>query len=235
LTTDLRRLGDCASEVRGRLSSESWRIVGRLLTELDAVPRDVPEAAEKLDRLLLGLSALAGLAHDDMTQDDGWKIMMLGRRLERLRFLALLLSHRLGSEPPRQGDLEWVLDVGDSTITYRTRFLATPQLEPVLDLLVHDERNPRAMAYQWHEIRRLLAGLSRSLGETAGEVLEAAMEELRHLGRRDLDGSDELAADRRWEIGNALARVATAAAQLSDLLSARHFSHTDFELHAVAT
>ncbi len=54
-----------------------------------------PDPREALDRLLAPLVALAGLALDDMTQDDGWLLLVLGRRLERLQFLATLVSQRL--------------------------------------------------------------------------------------------------------------------------------------------
>jgi len=50
---------------------------------------------ESLDRLLVSLTALCGFALDDMTQDDGWRMLMLARRLERIQFLAGLLAAQL--------------------------------------------------------------------------------------------------------------------------------------------
>ena len=37
----------------------------------------------------------------------------------------------------------------------------TPQLAPVLQLLVFDEASPRALAFQWRKIGRTLADLAR--------------------------------------------------------------------------
>ena len=50
------------------------------------VAREAPR--QTLDRLLLSLAALAGFALDDMTQDAGWRLLRIGRRLERLQFVA---------------------------------------------------------------------------------------------------------------------------------------------------
>ena len=53
------------------------------------------EPREVLDQLLLSLAALAGFALDDMTQDQGWRLLRAGRRLERLQFSAWLLAQHL--------------------------------------------------------------------------------------------------------------------------------------------
>ena len=44
--------------------------------------------------------------------------------------------------------LEALLEVADSIMTYRSRYLARVQLGPVLDLLLTDETNPRSVAFQ---------------------------------------------------------------------------------------
>ena len=130
-----------------------------------------------LDRLLVSLTALCGFALDDMTQDDGWRMLMLGRRLERIQFLAGLLSARLAAaEPLPQGELEWLLDVGGVSITYRTRYVATPQLAPVLQLLIFEDASPRALAFQWR-------GAARHAGDS-GRVAQCASR-LRQLERPD--------------------------------------------------
>ena len=88
LSGDIGRLGECAAQARSNLSAENWRALTVLQREFrrdEAARRD---ARETLDRLLLSLVALAGFALDDMTQDDGWRLMMIGRRLERLQFLS---------------------------------------------------------------------------------------------------------------------------------------------------
>ena len=44
--------------------------------------------------------------------------------------------------------LEALLEIADSSMTYRYRYLTTLQLAPVLDLLLTDETNPRSVAFQ---------------------------------------------------------------------------------------
>ena len=236
LAFDLGRLVACASEARSRLSSESWRIASRLGRQLRAGPSALLDPREALDRLLLSLIALSGLVFDDMRQDDGWRLTMLGRRLERLQFLALLLSHQLSSGIALlQGELGWLLDIADSTIHYRTRFLSTPQLESVLELLVLDETNPRAVAFQWQSIRRLSGDLAAPLGATLDEKLEDAIVDLYQADFGSVSGAGADGPEARRRVAAHLDCVALAAGQLSDRLSARHFSHTEDEIHTVST
>ena len=143
---------------------------------------------ETLDRLLVSLTALCGFALDDMTQDDGWRLLMLGRRLERIQFLAGLLAERLEpGEPLAQGELEWLLDVGGVSITYRTRYVATPQLAPALQLLIFEPASPRSLAFQWQALGDTLADLAASLGAAAARAArgsDRAADSDRHRRRR---------------------------------------------------
>ena len=63
---------------------------------------------------------------------------------------------------PLRQELEWLLEIGDSAITYRTRNRAPPVWGLTIDLLVYDERNPRALAFQWRTINTLLIELAES-------------------------------------------------------------------------
>ena len=149
-----------------------WRALTVSAARLQVPKRRAQRTRETLDSLLLSLAALAGFALDDMTQDDGWRLMMVGRRLERLQFLADLISRRLISPgTPLRQELEWVLEIGDSAITYRTRYRAPPVWDTTIDLLVYDERNPRALAFQWRAINTLLIEVAESLGTKPQETL----------------------------------------------------------------
>ena len=54
--------------------------------------------------------------------------------------------------------LEAVLDVADSAMTYRRRYLATLQVAPVVDLLAADEGNPRSVMFQLDRAGRARRG-----------------------------------------------------------------------------
>jgi len=172
---------------------------------------------------------------DDMTQDDGWRLMMVGRRLERLQFLAELLAQRLESgDTPVQSELEWLLDIGDSTITYRTRYLAAPRLGATIDLLVFDRTNPRALAFQWHAIEHSLVGVAVSLGGSPDDSLDEAVALVEEMQLSAIEGGSPRALRARQSLAAQLTGLAAAAGRLSDRLSLKHFTLIDAEIRMVA-
>jgi len=235
LNGDIVRLGECAAQVRGSLSAENWRALTVLQRDFRRAEASRSDVRETLDRLLLSLAALAGFAHDDMTQDDGWRLMMIGRRLERLLFLSDVIARRL-SHPatPLRQELEWLLEIGDSAITYRTRYRAPPVWDYAIDLLVYDERNPRALAFQWRAINTLLIEVAESLGSRPQDTLYEPVSDLVALKYANVDGNLDLAEASRRILAECLKGLNAAAGQLSDQLTSQHFSHVDFDLRAVS-
>jgi uncharacterized circularly permuted ATP-grasp superfamily protein/uncharacterized alpha-E superfamily protein len=235
LSADLRRLGWCAAQARSLLSAENWRAISVMQRQFHDAALAKRDARETLDALLLLLASLAGFALDDMTQDDGWRLMMVGRRLERLQFLAELLAQRLRSgETPLQSELEWLLDIGDSTITYRTRYLAAPRLGPAIDLLVFDQSNPRALAFQWHAIEYSLVRVAVSLGGSPDDTLDEAVALVEEMQLSAIDGDSSRAARARQTLSEQLHTLSLAAGKLSDRLSLKHFSLIDDGVRTVA-
>jgi uncharacterized circularly permuted ATP-grasp superfamily protein/uncharacterized alpha-E superfamily protein len=235
LNGDIERLFECAAQVRGSLSGENWRALTVLQRDFRRAEAARSDARETLDSLLLSLAALAGFALDDMTQDDGWRFMMIGRRLERLQFLADLMSRRLiGAGTPLRQELEWVLEIGDSAITYRTRYRAPPAWDTTIDLLVYDDKNPRALAFQWRAINTLLIEVAESLGSKPQETLYEAVSNLLGLKYANIGGEFDMVQTSRRQLSQSLKNLMAAAAQLSDQLTSQHFSHIDFDLRAVS-
>jgi uncharacterized circularly permuted ATP-grasp superfamily protein/uncharacterized alpha-E superfamily protein len=235
LMADLQRLGWCAAQARSRLSAENWRAIGVLQRQFQDAAHVRRDPRETLDALLLSLSGLAGYALDDMTQDDGWRLMMVGRRLERLQFLADLLSQRLRSgDTPGQSELAWLLDIGDSTITYRTRYLSAPRLGETIDLLVFDQTNPRALAFQWHAIEYSLVRVAASLGGAPDDTLDEAVALVEEMQLSAIEGDSGRATRARQGLAEQLSALSGAAGRLSDRLSLKHFSLIDAEIRTVA-
>ena len=235
LCSDLQRLAWCAAQARSRMSAQNWRAIGVLQREFQDAARVRRDARETLDALLLSLVGLAGFALDDMTQDDGWRLMMVGRRLERLQFLAELLSQRLrGGDTPGQSELEWLLDIGDSTITYRTRYLAAPRLGPTMDLLVFDQTNPRGLAFQWQSIEHSLVRVAVSLGGQPDDSLDAAVALVGEMQLSDIEGDSARAVRARQGLAEQLQGLCAASGSLSDRLSLKHFSLIDEGIRTVA-
>jgi uncharacterized alpha-E superfamily protein len=161
--------------------------------------------------------------------------MMLGRRLERLQFLSELLALRLRSgATPTQSELEWLLDIGDSTITYRTRYLASPLLGSTIDLLVFDKTNPRALAYQWNHIQYSLVRIAASLGGNPDDSIDEAVTNVEQMELASIDGDSARAIRARQALAEQLDTLASAAGRLSDRLSLKHFSLIDTEMRTVA-
>ncbi len=235
LSGDIGRLGEAAAQVRGNLSGENWRALSVLSRDYRNAESKREDAREALDRLLIALAALAGFAHDDMTQDDGWRLMMIGRRLERLLFLSAVIARRLSAPAtPMRQELEWLLEIGDSAITYRTRNRAPPVWGLTVDLLVYDERNPRALAFQWRAINTLLIELAESLGTRAQDTLYESISNLIALKYAVAEGDVEMPPETRCRFAECLNSLNAAAGFLSDQLTSQHFSHVDFELGAVS-
>jgi len=223
-----------ASQVRGRLSQENWRALMELQRETSALSADTLDLGDALDilnRLLLTTSALSGFAHDDMTRDHGWRFLMIARRLERLQFLADVVARVL--RHPAGGDsatLEWLLELADSIITYRARYLSAPQIIPTLDLVLCDPANPHSVLFQLQELRRDLGALADDLAPGALEPLGELEARLRDCDLSVLE--DSLFGTRgRAEAMLGMAALAAAAADtsraVSDQLTLKYFAHVD--------
>jgi uncharacterized alpha-E superfamily protein len=236
IVADVKRLAWCASQVRSRLSGSYWRVVLDLQRQLQRAAIARGEPREALDRLILSLSALAGFAFDDMTHDEGWRLMRIGRRLERLQFFAGLLARYLeSSKPIRSNQVEWLLEACDSLVIYRSRYVAAPRLGPTLDLLIRDIQHPRALAFQAEAIGRDLASLAASLGGQSVEGLGNAIPYLDEAALFALEADTPAAAEERLQLAHLLRELGLRAGQLSDRVSMRHFSHTGASARSLAT
>ncbi len=148
-----------ASIIRERLSHDIWRILGELETQLAAA--HAPTEAETMDRCedaLQLLAALSGLVQENFNRVAGWSFLDMGRRVERGVSTAALA--RLFAERDATADnLELLLDLIDSQITYRSRYIAGVALAPVRDMALLDPYNPRSVAFQVARIAEHLATL----------------------------------------------------------------------------
>jgi uncharacterized alpha-E superfamily protein len=230
----VKRLVWCASQVRTRLSASNWRAVVDLQHGLQAAVADEPR--ELLDRLLMTLAALAGFALDDMTQDPGWRLLRTGRRLERLQFSAWLLSqHLVSASATRQGHVEWLLEVFDSTRVYRTRYSVAPRLGALIDLLARDVAHPRGLAFQSQATSRDLAALAAALGGDGESGLGDAVPAFTDEELAALEGEGPAGREARHACAARLRGLGAAAGQLSDRLSLRYFTHIGWNARVLAT
>jgi uncharacterized circularly permuted ATP-grasp superfamily protein/uncharacterized alpha-E superfamily protein len=149
-----------ASVIRDRFSPDAWLALTDL-SELINAPIDQPptESAifERINGALRIIASFSGLAQENMSQLAGWRFLELGRRIERAiatcRFVRQLAFDRL------DGALDVLLELADSQITYRLRYVMVAAPMPVIDLVVLDPNNPRSLAYQLARIETHLAAL----------------------------------------------------------------------------
>jgi uncharacterized circularly permuted ATP-grasp superfamily protein/uncharacterized alpha-E superfamily protein len=150
-----------ASVIRERLSFDTWRLITALVERLDVdseAPLTEAGAYERADGALRTLAALSGLAQENMNRVAGWRFLDMGRRIER-GITACRLARNLASSSAPAEDLDILLDLVDSQITYRSRYLMGVALRPVQDIVLLDPYNPRSLAFQIGRIKEHLESL----------------------------------------------------------------------------
>ncbi|MDB6005889.1 MAG: hypothetical protein JWR15_2876, partial [Prosthecobacter sp.] len=125
--------------------------------------------------------------------------------------------------------LEAILEVGDSTITYRNRYSLLPQIAAVYDLLMLDELNPRGLRFQFERIRQQFEHLPH---EQNSALLTPAMRVfLENSTRLQLCDPTELARVEpgTWahtQVAKLLSQLIEAMPVLNDALTAGYFAHS---------
>ncbi len=213
----LRQMARAAFNLRDRMSADNWRALNQLTS--DPVFRrgaTLPRAFAWLDHAVTSMMTLSGFVLDGMTRNIGWRFLSIGRRIERL--LQLCTALQIATHEGRAHSLDWLLDLADSTGTYRSRYFVAPEWLPVLDLLVRDESNPRSLAFQVKGMSDYIAKLELSHGRFASDVLAPGQTALRELTPADLHPESVALA-------NVLDQLRRSATAVSDELSLKFFSH----------
>lgn len=223
------RLHACANQVRERMSTDNWHVFNRLRKRLPGKGASLGAALESLDEIMMACVSLAGFAMDDMTRDESWQFLLLGRRLERLAHLAGVVAFVLGQTPARRADsLEWLLEAANSIVTYRARYRRAPELLPVLHLVVLDDTNPHSVTFQLRELTVILERIETELGHEfdLGESLSPLAVAFRDapLSGLEAEGGPTLEAACAHVV-MLLERAEHVAFALADELQRRFFSH----------
>lgn len=159
-----QRIRECvrlAQSVRDRISLDAWRVITRMerhvlrtaaVHALESHDGAINDLTALLNHVILELAAFSGLMSQSMTRTLGWVFLDMGSRVERALLTTRLLQGTLMSGRTSPLSLHVLLNICDSTMTYRTRYLANLKPVPVLDLLLTDEINPRSVAHQLIEL-----------------------------------------------------------------------------------
>ena len=232
LATILDAIQRLAGTLRDRFSADMTIAAGPLMSEvrhrLLAARGNLDPLLAALDEVVRFVATLSGLSQENMTRGTGWRFLDLGRRLERGQFI---LTGALNSFT--QSPIDWdaamrlALELCDSTITYRTRYLGQLQPAPVLDLVVLDDSNPRALAFQLRAIDVHLDYLARASGVQVPTLPATLNNDLAAVVRQF--GGDEKAW-RHEGLALAMLRDVTTDADerleaLSGAITRAYFSH----------
>ncbi len=230
---NLRALKLSASTVRERLSQDHWNVIVRLEREFASAfshpgePDDYATASalRALKSASDQLAAITGAQTDRMTRDDGWRLLSIGRHVERLAFLSTSLACGFTAQALHSnGGFEAMLSLFDSTITYHAQYQQSREIAALLDLLVLDRDNPRALAWVAHTLRGRLARLEGlqpgTLGLSSQMVPDPALWDLSHLCNT---GSTAEMPDALMQL---LSGLSQSAYRVSEGISATYFTHS---------
>ncbi len=225
LAWNLKQIRRTAWPLKERLSGDTWRVLQQL--ELEAAHPSNPFVAQRpaslmlhLDQAITLLSAFAGMVSDSTTRGHGWRFLELGRRLERGLLVTDLLRHGL-APPAAKSSLELILQIADSPITYRSRYLTVLRTRFVLELLLIDETNPRSAAFQIGSLTELAEHLPQG-ARTAGLSIESRLA-LKALTAVRL--ADPAALENHAALAVFLQDLRTDLFDFSEAITGRFFSH----------
>nr|WP_247887103.1 circularly permuted type 2 ATP-grasp protein [Azospirillum sp. SYSU D00513] len=249
LRTQIVRLHRTAYSVRDRLSLDTWRVVSAIERQSQGPsshtgsqtagtpgqpgqpPRARIDAASmllRLDDIMISLAALSGHQQESMTRGSGWRFLDIGRRIERaLHMIAVMRGVNVADltrydANTQEASLAILLELGESVMTYRSRYLTTVRRDGVLQLLLADESNPRALAFQLAALHGHLTALPGGSMPRNDDPTASAAGIVRTA--RDLL-RDPAALGSNAALHSTLDTLAASLPDVSNLLAHAYFSH----------
>ncbi|MBX3414179.1 MAG: circularly permuted type 2 ATP-grasp protein [Pirellulales bacterium] len=232
LSATLASMHRVGSLVRDRISIDCWRIIHRVHGETQHLASrlsvSLSEILVLVNRVVIDLAAFAGMVDESMTRTQGWRFLDIGRRMERALHIIALAQNMLIDVDPQDGRVfEAFLEVADSLMTYRSRYLATLQPAPVLDLVLTDETNPRSVVFQLmtlaDHVDRLPRERSQPLRGPEQRIVTNLLAAIRTV---DIETLRRLPhRSERTKLDQLLGRMAEQLPRLSDLIAHKYLVH----------
>jgi uncharacterized alpha-E superfamily protein len=230
LPSTLSEIARVGGNVRERLSSDMSLLIGQLRTVLKTGRRQpLLDYSPLLTECLELLSSFSGMERENLIRGTGWLFMSLGRRLERAIYVTRQL--RAITRPltaDRWSYLEYLLEVADSSVTYRTRYYTTLQPLAVLDVLMLDETNPRSLKFQLEHLVDLYSKLPR-YDQDDLKTMKDALKVLREIDLQNIqfpaESSTSVSDAGLQFLDRYLADLEDLLLSWSNSLSSRYFSH----------
>jgi uncharacterized circularly permuted ATP-grasp superfamily protein/uncharacterized alpha-E superfamily protein len=244
-----------SGEIRGRLSNDHWRTILAARNDFrDALQKLLPAATaaasassngasaaasgrhdrydrvtlmDALEHLATQLSAISGAQGDRMTRDEAWRLLFAGRHIERIASMTSILrvvASKGQLATPAGFDL--LLQLFDSTLTYRSLYPGRLEVPALIDLLVVEPTNPRGLYGVYERLCGKLDEITLAAGGTRhrafAELMPApdTLPSLEQLCETGEDGAYTVLIQLCDDLG------AFAAAAANEI-SARYFSHAN--------
>ena len=140
--------------IRDRFPPDGWRALDDLHAFAQAKrPGSVsePMLLERANSLLSTMAAVSGFQIENMNRLSGYRFLKLGRRIERAISTCRFVRH-LGGPEAEALELDALLELADSQVTYRARYPFGSVRGLVLDLVLLDNNNPRSLAFQMQSL-----------------------------------------------------------------------------------
>ncbi|MBC8636705.1 circularly permuted type 2 ATP-grasp protein [Caballeronia sp. EK] len=236
-------------EIRDRLSTDHWRTILASRNDFrDALARlvfsDPPDEstvrigrdydrlmlASALEQLATQLSAISGAQGDRMTRDQAWRLLFIGRHIERVSTMATILrvvAERGTLASPAGFDL--LLQLFDSTLTYRSLYPGRLEVPALIDLIVVDQTNPRGLYGVYARLRTKLDEIAAAAGGARRAQATRFADLLVHADALpDLTALCETDENGLHDALIALCdRLVASVFAASNEVSARYFSHAN--------
>lgn len=218
--------------VRDRTSSDMWRVLSqindRLATPTASMVMLAGDAVGVLNQTLIGLAAFHGLARENMTRAQAWRFIDMGLRLERAMYLCTLLEATLQRpESENPSVLEAILEVVDSSITFRSRYNLLATVPAVFDLVLLDDKNPRSVLFQVNQLAKHFRHLPQERENAPGSgknILNDCIARLNRMDARELAGKPEA-----WpgsDLSKTIRQTLRDLPKLSDAIAVSYFAHS---------
>lgn len=231
---NLEAMKRTASNIRERLSTEQWGTINYCIESFQEACHKATAyqdfspslAIEALNRANTALAAITGAQTDRMTRDDGWQLLSIGRHIERLSFLTSVLDLAVDSGLLNNPDSDSsgfiaLLALFDSTITFHAQHQQSRELEPLIELLVLDDENPRSLAWVSKALRARLSKLAGTERNQPDE-LTRSVTNLQDYTLGSLCSRDDFGV--LTNLRNCFNNCSHSAWSVSDEISARYFN-----------